>query len=356
MKGTHTISSPRGVGRVAFAAFLLLCFLTAEGSAAGAAVSPGTRNNRSTIAAIDLELRAHKGDARYCAVLRGLRWCIILNADPSRFENTFSNYITMLDELSLSPSPPALRKIVHTLIRREFVRALPGFGKMFTADSAGYMNFVSVLPVAYRHHVPAGGLKRFAAGHFAGVEVPDRLEEFRQAARKLQYLTLTGIIVEAAFVDMAYELGVARDFRLPLNRFTTIMDECAAIPFVHRHGDAGYYDQNYYATHVVLALNHFGGRRLRASAAGDHVFAYLSENYPVIRNKAEDLDLLCEYLYCLRQFGMSGPLVSEAEQYVLSRQHPDGSWGSRDDIDGRPYDHLHPTWTAITLLVLGTAR
>lgn len=344
-----------GVRRLALAALLLLCVLAAEVSA-GTAAFPQTKHNRATFAAIGRELAANRGNARYCAVLRGLRWCVILNDDPSRFESSFSNYVTMLDELSLSPAPPAFRKIVGDLIRREFVRALPGLGRIFQADSAGYMDFVSVLPIAYRHHVPLRGLKKFTAAHFTGVSAPDRLEEFRQAARELEYETLTDIVVEAAFIDMAYKLGAGRDFRLPQNHYGTIMAECAAIPFARRHGEEGYYDQNYYATHVVLALNHYGGRKVGASAAGDHVLAYLSENYAVVRNKVNDLDLLSEYLYCLRQLGISGPLIAEGEEHILSLQHADGSWGTREDFSGEPYDQLHPTWTAITLLVLGAAR
>jgi len=74
-----------------------------------------------------------------------------------------------------------------------------------------------------------------------------------------------------------------------------------------------------------------------------------------VRNRVNDLDLLCEYLYCFRQFGQaSAGFLKEGEGYVLSLQRADGSWGKADDFAGDPYDQLHPTWTAITLLVVGS--
>jgi hypothetical protein len=36
---------------------------------------------------------------------------------------------------------------------------------------------------------------------------------------------------------------------------------------------------------------------------------------------------------------------------VISVQKSDGSWYIDEDPDDDPYDILHPTWTAITLLV-----
>lgn len=103
---------------------------------------------------------------------------------------------------------------------------------------------------------------------------------------------------------------------------------------------------------MLLALVHYGRRPLIPSAAGDKVFFYLAGQYDRVRNHVNDLDLLCEYLYCFRKFGqVSAGLVREGERHILSLQRADGSWGTAEDFAGDPYDQLHPTWTAITLLV-----
>lgn len=314
------------------------------------------RYNQAALLAIDKEA-GQSVDKRYSAVLRGLRWCVVFSDNDSNFNFTFTNYITMLHELTLHSSHSGLKRIVHALIVKEFKRAIPRLDTLFAADEDGYMDFVTMLPIAYRHKVPLKPLKIFAAGRFEKITPPDRLNEFRLAAKNLDYDLLTNLIIEAAFMDMAYEMGGAKDFQLPPNNYRTIMDECAGIPFLHKYNDDAYHDQNYYATHVLLALNHYGQETLKASATGDRVFQYLAGQYSTVRNQAGDFDLLCEYLYCLRQFVISGvSFITEGERHIMSLQNPDGSWGTVDDFNGDPYDQFHPTWTAITLLVLDTHK
>jgi hypothetical protein len=309
--------------------------------------------NQAVIDSLDREI-AQCSDERYLAVLRGLRWCVAFCDDDSKFDFTFSNYIVMLDELTLYRTRPALAGIVHTLIVREFERALPRFPTIFSTDADGYDDFISILPIAYHHQVPAKALKEFASHHFGAVTPIDRLHEFRQAAKKRDYDRLTDLVVWAAFLNMAYRWQVDRDFTLPPDNYLTIMTECASIPFAVRFNQDTYHDQNYYATHVLLALNHYGQHPLLASVTADKVFFYLAGNYNTVRYRAGDFDLLCEYLYCFRQFAPEGvQFISEGELYVLSQQREDGSWGTSEDFEGDPYDQLHPTWTAITLLIQG---
>jgi hypothetical protein len=352
-------SCPEGAGASSFGigwrvaiGLSILIFAGGFSQAAAFAGIETLRYNLDTVRALDEEILSVTDDERYLAVLRGLRWCVIFNDNDTRFDFTFSNYVTMLDELTYQRAHPRLTSIVHDLIVKEFERALPRFPRLFDADPDGYEEFVSILPIAYHHQVPVGPLREFAAGHFAAVAPRDRLQEFRQAAKESNYDLLTDLVIDAAFTDMAYELGVDKDFKLPPDNYRTIISECALIPFRARFGDDAYHDQNYYATHVLLALVHYGSRPLVSSAAGDRVFFYLAAQYEKVRNRVNDLDLLCEYLYCFRQFRpASVDFVTEGENYVISAQRADGSWGTRDDFAGDPYDQLHPTWTAITLLI-----
>jgi hypothetical protein len=335
--------------------FLIIAPSRAESRSIVTPASP-LRYNQAALMAIEKET-VHSGDKRYRAVLRGLRWCVVFSDNDSNFNFTFTNYVTMLNELTLNSSRPGLKRIVQALIVKEFRRAIPRFDTLFAADEEGYTDFATMLPIAYRHKVPLKPLKIFAARRFEKITPPDRLNEFRLAAKDLNYDLLTNLIVEAAFIDMAYKMGVTKDFQLPPNNYRTIMDECAGIPFLHKYNDDAYNDQNYYATHVLLALNHYGEKTLTASATSDHVFQYLAGQYNTVRNQVGDIDLLCEYLYCLRQFVIAGvSFIAEGERHIMSSQNSDGSWGTADDFNGDPYDQLHPTWTAITLLVQGTHK
>jgi hypothetical protein len=333
--------------------FCFVLIFCCSGTVAHCGTQP-LRYNQDTVDALQAEMDSKCNDERYLAVLRGLRWCVAFCDDDANFDFTFANYVTMLDELTGRGSPPAFARIVHSLILKEFDRAIPRFAQLFPADADGYEDFVSILPIAYHHQVPLAALKEFASSHFFNVIPADRLNEFRQAAKIRNYDSLTDLVVGAAFVDMAYSRGIDKDFRLPPDNYRTVMAECAAIPFLKRFEDDDYHDQNYYATHVLLALNHYGQRQLVPSTTGDRVFYYLAGQYDAVRHRVGDLDLICEYLYCFRQFAPTGVgFITEGEQYVLSQQRSDGSWGTADDFQGDPYDRLHPTWTAITLLVQG---
>lgn len=308
--------------------------------------------NRDSVKAIDRELSNTKLDERDRAVFRGLRWCIVFCDEDENFNFTFANYLTMLDELTLHQPSGELASIVHNLILREFQRAQSRLPKLFSADASGYVDFISILPIAYHHQAPIGTLKEFAERQFANVTVPDRLAEFRKALRERNYDLLTTLVVDAAFKNMAYQWKADKDFRLPPDNYEVIMAQCSKIPFLRKYRDEAFHDQNYYATHVLLALNHYGQEKLKASLTSDEVFFYLVDQYKVVRNRIGDLDLLCEYLYCFRQFAPKGvQFITEGEKYVMSLQNQDGSWGTKEDFEGDPYDRLHPTWTAITLLV-----
>ncbi len=308
--------------------------------------------NQAAIDSLDREI-AQCSDERYLAVLRGLRWSVAFCDDDSKFDFTFSNYLMMLDELRLDRRHPAIADILHTLIVREFERALPRLSTIFPPDEDAYDEFIRILPIAYRNQAPIEPLKEFASHHFAAVTPADRLNEFRQAARQRDYGRLTDLLVLATFVNMAYLCQADRDFNLPPDNYRTIMSESASIPFVARFNQHAYRNQNYYATHVLLALNHYSQRPLTSSDGADKVFCYLAGNYHTVRYRVGDFDLLCEYLYSFRQFRIEGfQFVSEGEAYVLSQQRADGSWGDAESDRGDPYVQLHPTWTALTLLIL----
>jgi hypothetical protein len=312
------------------------------------------RYNQATLSELDREIAKNNENKQYSAVLKGLRWCVIFNDDDKNFDFTFTNYITMLDELTIHSRRESFKRIVHTLIQKEFDRALPRMPKLFEANEGGYESFVSILPIAYHHQVPVQPLREFANRHFANADLDysDPVEEFRSAAKKRDYDLMCDLIIDAVFTDMAYRWNIDKDFRLPPNGYQAIMSECATVPFLHNYKSKKYHDQNYYATHVLLALNHYGQKPLIASATADKVFFYLIGQYNRIRYDVGDLDLLCEYLYCLKQFAFKNvEFITEGDGYIISKQHEDGSWGTYGDSKGDPYDQLHPTWTAITLLV-----
>ena len=333
---------------------IIITFFFNAGAFAAEADNRPLRYNQETVKALDLEITQNPHNARYLSVLKGLRWCVIFFDDDTNFDSAFYNYFIMLDELSQRNPGSTFAQIVHALILKEFDRALPKMSLLITADEDGFESFIALLPVIYHHNVPIQPFRKFDGAYFSGVDYPDHLKEFRRAAKKLDYGRLSNIVSNAACLDMAYRWKAEKDFRLPPNRYDIILKESLDIPLLARYNDDTYEDQNYFATHLIFAMNHYGQRPYRPSALGDKIFFYLIGQYKTVRDLSGNFDILCEYLYCLRQFGLrNAEFIDEEEKHIISLQRPDGSWGAVDDPDDRPYHLMHPTWTAITLLVQG---
>ena len=62
---------------------------------------------------------------------------------------------------------------------------------------------------------------------------------------------------------------------------------------------------------------------------------------------AGDVELLGEFVDCLRAFGLpdSDSAVRSGVEYLLASQNADGSWGDVDEID--VHTRYHTAWTAI---------
>jgi hypothetical protein len=127
-----------------------------------------------------------------------------------------------------------------------------------------------------------------------------------------------------------------------------VMSKLAMLrPYRGPHGGShrGYLDLAYAITHVVYALNDYGLYRLRPSWLPQE-FAFLKAN---LRQSIADNDpeTTGEFLDTLKAFGLTeaDPVIRAGMDFVLSRQHPDGSWGEPEK--GDCYTPYHATWTAI---------
>lgn len=118
---------------------------------------------------------------------------------------------------------------------------------------------------------------------------------------------------------------------------------------VDEAANAGFIDVAYAVTHVVYVLNDYGKYRLRPEWLPDE-FAFLKDN---LRQSIKDNDpeTMGEFLDTLKAFGMTAQdaLIRQGMEFILKRQHADGSWGERDGSDA--YTPYHSTWTAINGLM-----
>lgn len=101
----------------------------------------------------------------------------------------------------------------------------------------------------------------------------------------------------------------------------------------------------YAVTHIVYTLNGYGVYNLLPSWL-PHEFEFLQRHlHEAIA--MDDPETIGEILDSLKSFGMTSrhSLIQKGEEFILSRQNSDGSWGEIevDDI----YERYHPTIAAI---------
>ena len=139
---------------------------------------------------------------------------------------------------------------------------------------------------------------------------------------------------------------------MPTDYREEFINVCASLPFRYSIRDEdGYRDQNFYATHAVFVMSGYGEYPIPKNKFALRLKKYIHDNFPNVRNRLHDLDLLGEYIECMKIFGFEKEAsVREAVQYIVSRQCPDGSWLKKRDKDDDPYDIFHPSWTSITAL------
>jgi hypothetical protein len=101
----------------------------------------------------------------------------------------------------------------------------------------------------------------------------------------------------------------------------------------------------YAITHVVYTLNGYGVHKLKREWLPNE-FVFLKKHL-IDAIHMDDPETMGELLDALKAFGLTSEasLIRRGEEFILSRQNSDGSWGemTADDI----YERYHPTLTAI---------
>jgi len=134
-------------------------------------------------------------------------------------------------------------------------------------------------------------------------------------------------------------------------------DVAALIPTLrpYRGAERGrnddFIDIAYAVTHIVYVFNDYGKYRLRPEWLPQE-YDYLKDNFEYVI-AIDDPETMGEFIDTLKSFGMTekDPLIRRGMDFILSRQHADGSWGDIDPADRDPYTPYHSTWTAINGLM-----
>jgi hypothetical protein len=244
-----------------------------------------------------------------------------------------------------------VRGIAFKLAQDAFKRATDRLVAIFPYSASGKWDFISIIPLLYIFDADTYPYRLFYHNSLPSSDAHPSRKTFYEAALSLDYDNLTDYLVDYSFLNFARRLVPREEFRLPPDQFPEYRGLSELIPFIHGPNSERFSEQNYYVTHLVYARSHYGSRAGYKCSFEKEILDYLERNYPNVRSKNIDLDLLAEFAHCLKIYGKDdSPLVANAIEYLLRKQKRDGSWGTREDKAGDPYDAFHPTWTAVVAI------
>jgi hypothetical protein len=310
-----------------------------------------TRNyNREEIRLLREELDHTWLDTQRISVIKGLLWLLDFVQDDNNFVYIFHNYIPMLYEVSVINNDAVIRNIARRVIRNESLRGAGYAKSIFTKNNE--QDIILMTGILERVNAPTDAYVEYFKKILNGYDGEKCRAEFYTAVKSMNYDKLSDSLCDYSHFRFAYKGRMKKSLRLPVDYRDEFLRTCASLPFKYTVADEdGYRDQNYYATHVVFVMTGYGEYPIRDTAFARKLRKYLLQNFPIVRARVHDLDLLGEYVECMKIFGLGQRAeVIEAVQYIISRQDPDGSWAKKRGKDDDPYSLFHPSWTSITAI------
>ncbi len=312
-------------------------------------------NNKRNEILHDIEIQLYKPISKERrAVLKGLAWCVRFIADDKHFDFIFTDYFEMLHELTLNHKAVFIQKISIRLVKLAMERASGRFNKIFSNNHEDKWDFIAIIPYLYKYKIDKAPFIQFYENHFPKGHLTNYKLTFDEAVKTRNYDVLGDYLIDIHYVQFAKTAFSNIAFDLPTNHFPEYIKKITSLPYVHtiKSDEDDYSDQNYYVTHVVLVLNHYGETKLKKGPLETRLLKYLKDNIIAVRDIVKDMDLYAEFIHCLKFFGRhDSPLVKEGVQYFMSRQKESGRWGDEAKEKGDdPYDIFHPTWTIITAI------
>jgi len=283
------------------------------------------------------------------AVLRGLLWTLELVDADENFEFIAADYLLMLHELTLRPDTPVIREAAESLIRNALARLSKQLQTFFPPTANGKWRFISIAPYIYEFDVEAARFESYYRLALAPIDDQRHEISFQDAVNERDYDAIGDYLIEQFQLDRLLRKVGPAHLKLPVNRLPDFLARIDELQFIYDRRTADQYSiQNYFVTHLVYVLSDFGAKRPALQGLALRLSDYLAGNFHDVRHVVNDLDLLAEFVHCLKILGESkrGD-VREAEAYLLAQQQSDGSWTTPYYKSGDPYDQFHPTWTAL---------
>ena len=315
--------------------------------------------------------RGERNAARRRAIERGLKFIYQTACDRENFADYGHDYLCCFHCIASTSKDIQLRQTARRMGQeraRHWRREHAHLTSRTDADEVAYLVFgadaadrLGVADKAFKETLRAAA-QRFSAEEYFGfnpvhepppTDMPDDCtcgashqrgrKTCRRCKRRLAVFSPYAVWVDA--LTRSY-IGERYGVKLGASFADVIKWLPAMRPYpTHDDDDLDFYWALYAVTHVIYTLNDYSLCRLSPRSLPDE-YAFLKLNLRHFIDM-KDAESTGELLDTLKSFGLSEthPLIVQGEDFLLTQQNADGSWGdlSAKDI----YERYHPTWTAV---------
>lgn len=292
------------------------------------------------------------------SILSGLHWLLGFIDDDKNFDDVFSDIIILFYELTRSEQRLIQNSVAKIVLKQSLERAIPKLEQLFPNTEEGRWDFIGILPIIADYSIYQQTYYSFYQKNFGGKPVINYQSggvSFKQAVRNNQYEEIGDYLIDTSFLHYYLKKTQLNSSDnnilslLPKDNFKQYLKTFESFNYKHNLIDNDQYiDLAYLATHVVLVMTNYGETSIQSGINTQKVSEYIEVTYPKVRFKLGDLDLLAEYLQCLKIVSKNNSNITSIEELLFSLQRSNGSWGTASDFKSEPYSIFHPTWAVLT--------
>lgn len=290
------------------------------------------------------------------SILKALKWVIIFADKDINFDFLSSNFLIFLHEMTLRKERKHQKEVAELFLKTSLARAYKKLESLYPKTSDAAWKFIALLPITEKYPEFKQKFRDFYTQQFASLPKAEFEQDkinYSKAIKNKSYQAIYDYLISASFLHYYLQNSKTPVGDLPEDYFLEALKELEVINYDLNLAlsDMKFIDLGYLATHVMLVLTNYGSLPIKDSLNKQKAQAYIEATLNKVRHELGYLDLLAEYIQCLKIVKPDGDLrIAKFEKLLFDLQRNDGSWGNEESINADPYTAFHPTWAVLTAL------